>query len=101
MFPSHDIKLPFPFIYKITNKVNGKVYIGKTEETVEKRFKQHLSEYLKERSKNRPLYRAMQKYGKENFEVCTLEETNNSSEREIFWIEFYSSYSNGYNADLS
>lgn len=53
------------FIYKITNLVNGKVYIGKTEETIEKRFRQHLSESNKDRCKNRPLYRAIRKYGKE------------------------------------
>jgi group I intron endonuclease len=86
------------FIYKITNKINGKVYIGKTEGAIEKRFKQHLSECNKDRCKNRPLYRAMQKHGKENFEVSLIEETDNPEEREIFWIAFYGSYSKGYNA---
>lgn len=86
------------FIYKITNKVNGKVYIGKTEESIEKRFKQHLSESQKERCKNRPLYKAMLKYGRENFEVSLIEETDKPTDREIFWIDFYKSYSKGYNA---
>lgn len=33
------------YIYKIVNRVNQKVYIGKTQGTIEERFKQHLSEY--------------------------------------------------------
>lgn len=86
------------FIYKITNKTNGKIYIGKTEETVEKRFKQHLSESNRNRCKDRPLYKAIKKYGKENFEVSLVEETQDADIREIFWINFYNSYSNGYNA---
>lgn len=86
------------FIYKITNKINNKIYIGKTEDTVEKRFKQHMSESSKDRCKHRPLYKAIKKYGKENFEVSTIEETNNPNERELFWIEFYNSYYHGYNA---
>lgn len=86
------------FIYKITNTINSKSYIGKTESTVDKRFKQHCSEYTKDRCKDRPLYRAMNKYGLESFTVETLEETTQSSEREIYWIEFYGTYSNGYNA---
>ena len=32
------------YIYKITNNVNGKIYIGKTEHSVEKRFKEHCSD---------------------------------------------------------
>jgi group I intron endonuclease len=86
------------FIYIITNTINGKSYIGKTENTVDKRFKEHCSEYIKDRCKDRPLYRAMNKYGLESFTVETIEETDQSSEREIYWIEFYGTYSNGYNA---
>ena len=86
------------FIYKITNKLNNKSYIGKTENSVEKRYKQHLSEFKKDRCRNRPLYRAMIKYGVENFDLETLEETENPSEREVFWISYYSSFQKGYNA---
>lgn len=51
------------YIYKITNKINGKVYIGKTTKTVQERWKEHLRESRTERSENRPLYRAIRKYG--------------------------------------
>lgn len=88
------------YIYKITNKVNGKSYIGKTLKSVEDRFNEHCKERLKERCKNRPLYRAMNKYGIENFEVSVLEEVTDkmASEREIFWIDHFGTYSKGYNA---
>lgn len=87
------------FIYKITNKVNGKCYIGKTEKSVEQRFKEHISDSKKERCKNRPLYRAMNKYGVDNFTIELIESCDNTTEQEIYWIGFYKSYGNsGYNA---
>ena len=43
-------------IYKITNTINGKVYIGKTLETMEKRWKEHQKDSM--RFTDRPLYRA-------------------------------------------
>jgi group I intron endonuclease len=86
-------------IYKITNKINGKVYIGKTELSIFARFKLHISDSKKDRCKNRPLYRAFSKYGIENFTIELLEITNKPEVREIFWIDFYKSYGNkGYNA---
>lgn len=47
------------YIYKITNDINDKVYIGKTEFAIEKRFKEHCQDALKAKSDNRPLYSAM------------------------------------------
>lgn len=90
------------YIYKITNLINQKGYIGKTIATVQERFRQHLSDANKERNKNRPLYRAINKYGPENFVVETLESCSNEilNEREIYWIDFYQTYQNGYNATL-
>lgn len=88
------------YIYKITNDVNGKIYIGKTEFSIEKRFAEHCRDAWKERNENRPLYRAMRKYGVEHFNVELLEETENPEERETFWIEYYRSFKNGYNATL-
>ena len=89
------------FIYKITNKINGKSYIGKTEQTVEKRFKEHISDARNKAHMDRPLYRAIRKYGIENFIIETLEECDNAVEREVFWIKHYNTFGNsGYNATI-
>lgn len=86
-------------IYKITNDINGKIYIGQTSYSLEKRFKEHCSDSRKEGLEIRPLYRAMRKYGIEHFHIESLEETNNPNERETYWIERLNSYGNGnYNA---
>lgn len=86
------------YIYKITNKINQKIYIGKTEFSVEKRWKQHCSDAFKSENQNRPLYAAIKKYGIDNFLIEVIEETNQANEREIYWIEYFQSFKNGYNA---
>lgn len=73
------------YIYCITNLINGKQYVGKTTISVQKRFKEHCRDSIKERCSKRPLYDAMNKYGVENFKVDTLEEVSQDeklSERE-------------------
>lgn len=89
-----------PFIYKITNLINNKIYVGKTTETVDKRWKEHKKDFKREKCRNRPLYRAMNKYGIENFSVELIEECKfgEESDREIYWIDKLDSYHNGYNA---
>lgn len=95
------------YIYKIVNKINNKVYVGQTTDTLESRFQNHIAESLRNRSKNRPLYKAFSKYGIENFYIEALEtlpaDTALLQQREIFWIAFYKSFcgdpdSWGYNA---
>lgn len=89
-------------IYKITNDINNKVYIGKTLLTIEKRFQQHCQEANKETKQHRPLYSAMKKYGIEHFNILLVEEVEISklSEREQYWIEYFNSFHFGYNATL-
>ena len=90
-----------PYIYKITNNLNGKVYIGKTNFTIEKRWKEHCQDCQKDCLNKRPLYSAMKKYGIENFfieEVEQLETPQQAEEREKYWIEYYGSFKYGYNA---
>lgn len=88
------------YIYKITNLINGKKYVGKTSKTVKRRWNQHISDSKKERCKDRPLYRAFNKYGIENFSIEIIEECKieQSSDREQFWIKKFNTYKNGYNA---
>ena len=87
------------YIYKITNNINNKIYIGKTERTVEQRYAEHCKNAI-HKYFDYPLYRAMNKYGLENFSVETIEETNSPNEREVYWINFYNSYYDGYNSTL-
>lgn len=88
------------YIYKITNLINGKEYVGQTGLSIEERFKEHIK--ASQRGVDRPLYRAFRKYGIDNFIIEELEECslNELSEKETFWIQNENSYNNGYNATL-
>lgn len=85
------------FIYKITNLINQKVYIGQTSRTIDIRWQQHLE---LSKTGETHLYRAMRKYGIENFSIEQVEETSLLNEREIFWIDYYKSFEKGYNMTL-
>ena len=85
------------FIYKITNKVNNKSYIGQTRYTVEFRWRQH-----QHKKDNTYFHNAIHKYGIENFTVETLEEceVEDLNSREIFNIAKYDTFKNGYNLTI-
>lgn len=89
------------FIYKITNKLNNKSYIGLTTKSIEERWQEHLNNISRLKGK-RPLYTAMSKYGVETFTIEQIEEVDNDflGEREIYWINYYNTYNKGYNATL-
>ena len=82
-------------IYKITNQVNQKVYIGQSIK-IEERWKDHKRESFKEDSEkyNYPLYQAMRKHGLENFKFEIIEECAPEllGEREKYYIALYGSY---------
>lgn len=90
------------YIYKITNDINDKIYVGKTNLSLEKRFQEHIQDAQRKTQQHRPLYNAINKYGKEHFTISLIEECSSSeaSEREIYWIGFYEGYEKGYNATL-
>ena len=90
------------FIYVITNTINNKQYVGKTTVDVKTRFNEHCRDYLRFFTEERPLYRAMQKYGIESFSVQMLEECDLAilNEREQYWIDKLNTYKNGYNATV-
>lgn len=91
------------FIYKVTNKTNGKVYIGQTKRTLEVRWHEH--QYYASVCERLPyystLYSAIRKYGVEAFTIEAIEECDNSllNEREIYWIKEYDSVKRGYNLE--
>ena len=62
------------YIYKITNLINQKAYIGKTINSISERWKEHKRDC--KRFSNRPLYRALNKYGIDNFKVELVEEVD-------------------------
>lgn len=86
-------------IYLIRNAANGKVYVGKTEKPVNKRFSEHKRNALRG-GKNR-LSQAIRKHGPDSFHVLTIETVNHdlASARESFWVAHYKSklYAHGYN----
>lgn len=90
------------YIYKIKNNINEKVYIGKTNQTIIDRFIQHCKDSARIDRSNRPLYKAMNKYGVKNFSIEQIEECSPDvvNEREKYWIEYYNSFRSGYNATL-
>lgn len=88
------------YIYKITNDINGKAYIGKTLSSIQQRWREHRDDRTKRKTEHRPLYTAMNKYGVEHFHIEEIEEcsADKANEREKYWITFYDTYHNGYNA---
>jgi hypothetical protein len=74
-------------IYVIQNKINDKLYVGKTTKTLLKRWGRHLTDSKRVRSR---FYNAIRKYGGENFKPYVLESCVSMSrldERERYWIE--------------
>lgn len=91
-------------IYKVTNKVSGKIYVGQTIHSLEKRRKQHEESALG--GYNEMVFgRALKKYGVENFEweiIDTAETVDELNEKEIYWIDKLESlidYGHGYNCN--
>lgn len=84
-------------IYKITNLINGKCYIGQSVDIYE-RWHQHKYADCKESV----IHTAIKKYGIENFSFEIIEKLHQEelNEREIYWINYYDSYNKGYNCTL-
>ena len=68
------------FIYKITNNINGKFYIGKTSRTINWRFSTHKSASI---SPKDYFHRALKKYGVENFSIICIKEVRESDDIDI------------------
>lgn len=62
-------------IYKITNSINGKIYIGVTSRSIHSRWIEHISDSTKSRKKS-ILHKAISKYGRENFKIEIIEKTD-------------------------
>jgi group I intron endonuclease len=85
-------------IYKLTNKLNQKVYIGQTRRTLEAR----ISEHIRDANARRGYYisNAISKYGIESFKIEILAETEDADALnylEEYYIRKYNSVDHGYN----
>ena len=88
-------------IYKVTNKLNGKCYIGKTIYNLEERKKGHLKVRY---TRNYPFYNAINKYGLESFiweTIYICNDENELNKMEMYFIqELNTLHPNGYNLSL-
>ena len=87
-------------IYKVTNNINNKIYVGITNQGYKVRFYKHCSDSI--RGSNFPLHLALRKYGIDNFTTEVIETCDTIDllkEREIHWIKTLQSQSKeiGYN----
>lgn len=105
----------YGYVYKITNKINKKVYIGVTNRSFDKRYcyrgigiervyKFHKQRKINGFSYNKHLLRSIEKYGFDAFEIVKEYDLAFSEEelknKEIDYINKYDSFHNGYNQTL-
>lgn len=85
-------------VYKITNLINHKIYIGITKRNPKIRFNEHFS------NKKELLYKAKEKYGKDNFSLEIIEKNipeEDIDKKERYYIKLYNSLvPNGYNLSI-
>ncbi len=96
------------YIYKLTNKITNRIYIGQTKYSVKNRIQSHV---CSSKHEHRDVYhsklaRAIRKYGIDSFLLEIVEKveadtsmllTNLLNQKEIYYIEIYNSFHNGYN----
>jgi group I intron endonuclease len=87
-------------VYKHTNKINNKAYIGYTSHSLEHRWIGH----IKTRNRKCAFARALKKYGTdcdvwthEILETLTDSSVELAKQKEVYWIAYYDTYRSGYN----
>ncbi len=88
-------------VYAVNNAVNGKLYIGCTNQKIENRLNKHYRDAAN-KSTNSSFHKALRKYGKDNFYLTIIGYYNSRSamlQAEVEWIAFFDSYysDQGYN----
>lgn len=92
-------------VYKITNKIDNKCYIGISNDIYE-RWQQHIhnsQNINNQQDYNKLLSKVFRQYGVDNFTFEILQIENDSEKRkelEKYYIEYYDSYKNGYNCTI-
>lgn len=93
---------PYGIIYKVTNKINGKVYIGQTIQSFKARKKDHIN--CIERLAHIALYRALKKYGLDAFEWEQIEHASSKDEldaKEKSYIQSYRATNRRYGYNMT
>ncbi len=91
----------YGIIYKVTNIINNKIYIGQTKQTLEERKYNHY--YRAKHSldiTHTHFINAIRKYGETNFiweQIDIAESAEELNQKEKYWIQYYNSVNNGYN----
>ena len=87
------------FIYKITNTVNKKIYIGQSIRPIEQRFRRHINDAVNN-NLDTHFARAIRKYGQDKFIIKQIDAANSQDElnkKEQYWIKYYDAVNKGYN----
>ena len=90
----------YGIIYKVTNKINNKVYIGQTIQTLSQRRNKHYYKANNEANINTHFINALRKYPKESFSWEIIDQANSQEElenKDKYWIQYYNSINDGYN----
>lgn len=93
-------------IYKYTNNINNKVYIGQSINLEQRRYAHKSSAFNPQANDyNSQFHQALRKYGLENFSYEVIAEISNEeyssqmlNDLEQYFIQYYDSFKNGYNA---
>ena len=83
-------------VYKITNAINGKFYIGMTKRALSKRWSQHLYASKKDSNYSR-IAKAIRKYGRDNFSIEVIESLGSLDEMKAAEIRLIASLNPAYN----
>lgn len=90
-------------IYKITNTINGKSYIGQSTD-IHRRWRNEIadSNNSNSHSYNYPLMKAFRKYGADNFKFEVIEECKSEelNQKEVYWIDYFDTFFHGYNQTI-
>ena len=90
---------PYGIIYKVTNTVNNKIYVGQTVAGLKTRQENHVNDALAKRD-NHYFHNAIRRHGKDKFEwkiIGSAESKEKLDELEIYYIKELKSFKEGYN----
>jgi group I intron endonuclease len=89
----------YGLVYKATNNINGKIYVGQTIVGLKTRQENHVNAALAERDNNY-FHNSIRKHGKDNFEWGVIDYANSKNaldDLEIYYIKQLESFEKGYN----